>query len=124
MAAFSRGEAFSQLHARLYLQARPGIQNTGAYFSHIWPGIYISMSLSRPVLASVTVANRTCAKALFPTEGATARVEQVAEVPPACRSLVQRKFHGFSDSENDKKTPHYNTEHNNEHFSRSERDVG
>lgn len=40
----------------------------------------------------------TCSKALFPTEGATARVHQVSKVSPSCRSLVQRKFHGFGNS--------------------------
>lgn len=55
----------------------------------------------------------TCPEALFPTEGATARVHQVSKVSPACRSLIQGKFHGFGNSENDKKTSHHNTEHNN-----------
>lgn len=40
----------------------------------------------------------TCSKALFPTERATARVHQVSKVSPSCRSLVQRKFHGFGNS--------------------------
>lgn len=40
----------------------------------------------------------TCSKALFPTEGATARVHQVSKVSPSCWSLVQRKFQGFGNS--------------------------
>lgn len=66
----------------------------------------------------------TCPEALFPTEGAAARVHQVSKVSPACRSLIQCKFHGFGNSENDKKTSHHNTEHNNKHFLRTETDVG
>lgn len=80
-------------------------QNTKWWFhkhlrmADFWICLHKTRYLQSAVFGAET-ADRTCPKALFPTQGATARVHQVSKVSPACRSLIQRKFHGFGNSEN------------------------
>ena len=89
---------------------------TPTHIFRVGPGIQICDLLFRTCLVSVFICNKwhsaatnvwsfewvccntidcTCSKALLPAEGTTPGIHQVPKVPPACRSLIQRQFHGF-----------------------------